>query len=193
MLEALNSLDLTILHFFNQTLASPQLDRFWLFVTQMHKSPVMLSVMASLLIWVVYIYRFDSLKLFLGLGLAIALADAIAYRGIKKNFERLRPFQNPEISESVRHVGTSHGPSFPSNHAANCFAAAVVLSWYFGRNRATFFGVAALVAISRVALGVHYPSDVLAGAILGFFVGWLVTQLMTKCMRDWNSRSISRR
>jgi undecaprenyl-diphosphatase len=95
-------------------------------------------------------------------------------------------------------VGTAHGASFPSNHAANCFAAAAVLSWYFRRWRALFYTLAGAIAISRVALGVHYPSDVLAGAILGYFVGWLVTTELAKQMRvskktkkswDWRSRS----
>ena len=98
----------------------------------------------------------------------------------------------------LRKIGTAHGPSFPSNHTANTFAAAVVLSWYFRRGRALFYTLAIAVAISRVALGVHYPSDVFAGMILGYIVGLLVTSELGKQMRvskkageswDWRSRS----
>lgn len=199
--DFLQSLDLGILKLLNVTLGSTWLDHFWLFVTQMHKSKIVMFLMLPALIGgVVYIYKWEAVKLLLALGLAIALADSIAYRGIKQVYERPRPFQNPATSQWLRQVGTAHGPSFPSNHAANCVAAAVVLAWYFSRYRYIFFGVAGIVSISRVMLGVHYPSDVLAGSILGLFVGWLVTTELAKRMRvskkasqDWSWRSLSRR
>lgn len=199
VLNFLISLDLRILKLFNVDLASPFMDSFWLFVTQMHKSKVIaIGVLPLLCAYVVYIYRWEAVKLLIALGIAVALADSISYRGIKQFVERQRPYQNPATSTWLRKVGTAHGASFPSNHAANCFAAAAVLSWYFRRWRALFYTLAGAVAISRVALGVHYPSDVLAGAILGYFVGWLVTTELAKQMRvskkikkswDWRSRS----
>lgn len=153
-----------------------------------------------LVVYLVYIYRMESVKLLIALGVAIALADSISYRGIKTYIERPRPFENPTISTWVRRVGTAHGTSFPSNHAANCFAAAVVLGWYFKRGRIAFYTLAGAVALSRISLGVHYPSDVLAGAILGYIVGLLVTSELAKRIRaskksteDWGWRVKSRR
>jgi len=194
-------LDLEILKLVNQTFNNGALDPFWLFITQMHKSKiVMIGVVPPISAWVVYIYRWEAVKLLIALGLAIALADSIAYRGIKTWVDRPRPFQNPATSSWLRRVGEAHGPSFPSNHAANTFAAAVVLSWYFRRGRYVFYTLAAAVAVSRMALGVHYPSDVLAGTILGICVGWLVTTELAKQMRvskkraeSWNWRSKSKR
>jgi undecaprenyl-diphosphatase len=63
-------------------------------------------------------------------------------------------------------------PSFPSGHAAGSFAvAAFALTLHKGAG-ACLFALAALIAISRVALGVHYPSDVAAGALVGTLIGF---------------------
>jgi len=61
--------------------------------------------------------------------------------------------------------------SFPSNHAANAFMAATILSEFFGSWRVGLFFVAALVGYSRVYLGVHFLTDVVAGAIVGILIG----------------------
>jgi undecaprenyl-diphosphatase len=57
--------------------------------------------------------------------------------------------------------------SFPSGHATTAFAAAVLLSLWHPRASGVFWTLAALVGVSRIVLGAHFPSDVLAGALLG--------------------------
>ena len=64
--------------------------------------------------------------------------------------------------------------SFPSGHATTAFAAALVLAFWYPRQAGVFMGLAVLVALSRVVLGVHFPSDVLAGALLGSGVALVV-------------------
>lgn len=64
--------------------------------------------------------------------------------------------------------------SFPSGHATTAFATAVVLALWYPRGGAVFVGLAALVGLSRIALGSHFPSDVLAGALLGSVVALAV-------------------
>jgi undecaprenyl-diphosphatase len=64
-------------------------------------------------------------------------------------------------------------PSFPSGHAAGSFAFAAFVFAVHRRAGLAFAGLAILVALSRVALGVHYPSDVVAGAFLGGVFGWM--------------------
>lgn len=66
--------------------------------------------------------------------------------------------------------------SFPSGHATTSFAGAAALGRLMGGARPTLFGAAAAMALTRPALGYHYPSDALAGAILGLAVERLVPQ-----------------
>jgi undecaprenyl-diphosphatase len=82
---------------------------------------------------------------------------------------RRRPFlTNPEQDPLV---GTPIDLSFPSGHAATSFAGATLLAWYAPRLAVPLYALAALVAWSRVYVGVHYPLDILAGAALGVAVG----------------------
>ncbi len=97
------------------------------------------------------------------------IAAAVADGGgnvLKHLIARPRPCL---VLESVRLVGSGCGGSFalPSNHALIAFSVAAVFSHYFRKAAVPMFMIAVLVALSRVYMGVHYPSDVLAGAVLG--------------------------
>jgi undecaprenyl-diphosphatase len=82
------------------------------------------------------------------------------------------PRQRPDVHTLVKEP---HSHSFPSGHAASSFACAVVLSAYAPRWRVPLYVLAALIAFSRAYVGVHYPLDVLAGALLGLGIGYGVT------------------
>ncbi len=93
--------------------------------------------------------------------------------------QRPRPCQNEALKEEVRLlVPCGSGYSFTSNHATNHFALAVffagTLGVFFKRWRWLLFLWAALVAYAQVYVGVHYPLDVAAGALLGMTIGSLV-------------------
>lgn len=103
------------------------------------------------------------------------VADLLSF-GIKAAVSRPRPFQAiPSVVPLVEHTA---GSSFPSGHAATSFAGAIVLAWLLPRLRAALIVLAALVAFSRVYVGVHYPSDVLAGAVIGATIGLLAITLV---------------
>jgi undecaprenyl-diphosphatase len=89
-------------------------------------------------------------------------------------------------------VGCGPGKSFPSSHATNNFALATILTYYFRKYRYWFYSIAALVAFSRVYVGVHYPIDISAGAILGTSVGLLFTLIATKIDKKWNLKPESK-
>lgn len=99
--------------------------------------------------------------------LAVAVTDQLVASGVKPIFHRARPF---DVLEDVRKLVGAHDWSFPSAHAANTFAAGVFLALRF-RRLAPILVLPALVAYSRVYVGVHWPSDVVAGAALGAGVG----------------------
>jgi undecaprenyl-diphosphatase len=98
--------------------------------------------------------------------LAIAAADLAAYVG-KHLVDRHRPFEH-QIGPSER----TH--SFPSGHSATAFAGATILAHYVPRYRFCLYGLAALIALSRLYNGVHYPTDVLAGSLLGAAIALLL-------------------
>jgi membrane-associated phospholipid phosphatase len=100
----------------------------------------------------------------LSVGLAAALTSVL-----KDLFERVRPaLASPEIHALVV---TPSSPSFPSGHAATAFAAAVAVGAFYPRLRLPLLGLAALVALSRIYLGVHFWLDVFAGSALGIALG----------------------
>lgn len=178
LLQWLSQIDLQILYFFNVQLASSDLDPFWIVLTNLHKVEIVRwLIIPILLAGLLYIYRQMAIRLYIALALAILLADGIAYRIIKAVVSRPRPFSNIEIATWLRKVGEAQGSSFPSNHAANMFASAVILAWFFPRGRFYFYTFAGLIAVSRIILGVHYPSDVLAGALLGIIVGNVIKKI----------------
>jgi undecaprenyl-diphosphatase len=100
-------------------------------------------------------------------ALAVWSADLLAF-GIKAAADRERPYETIPGVEPL--IGGTLGGSLPSGHAATSFAGAVVLTYFFRRAAVAFFLLAAAVAFSRVYGGVHFPSDVLAGAALGTVV-----------------------
>ena len=107
-----------------------------------------------------------------GIVLAITLADQVCASLIRPAVERLRPSNLDNSLSALTHIvngyrGGAYG--FPSCHAANSFALAVFISRLFRRKWFTAFILLWAVAnsYSRICLGVHYPGDLLAGAIVG--------------------------
>jgi undecaprenyl-diphosphatase len=106
--------------------------------------------------------------------IAVAVADWSAM-GIKALVDRDRP--PLDYAEPKTLVPVPHDASFPSGHAATSFAAATMLSFAFPRLAPALFVLAAAVAFSRVYVGVHYPLDVIGGAVLGVLVAIALRRL----------------
>jgi undecaprenyl-diphosphatase len=110
-------------------------------------------------------------------GVAVVAAGVIA-GGLKSLIARGRP---PD-SESATTVPPDS--SFPSGHTMSAFAAAVVVSAFFPRVRWLVFGLAFLVAVARLYLGVHFLLDVLAGAAVGVAIGFCAVWMARRTMRQ---------
>jgi membrane-associated phospholipid phosphatase len=102
-------------------------------------------------------------------ALSAAAAAGLTVMLLKGLFDRARP---PLVDPGLDPVGTVPGSaSFPSGHAATAFAAAVAVGVLYPRLRMPLLALAATVALSRVYLGVHFATDVLAGSLLGAAIG----------------------
>ncbi|HEY3050279.1 MAG TPA: phosphatase PAP2 family protein [Gaiellaceae bacterium] len=105
--------------------------------------------------------------IFLYVVLADLVADLLAFF-LRHVIGRERPPLRFPEPHTLVHV--PNNPSFPSGHAATSFACAATLAWLTPLPRIPLFGLAALIAFSRVYNGVHYPLDVIGGAALGVLV-----------------------
>ena len=102
--------------------------------------------------------------------------DAFCAQILKPWIGRIRP--SHEIVDQINLlVGKGGKWSFPSNHAANSFAAATVLSYFYERFKIASYSLAFLIALSRIYVGVHYPGDIIAGGMIGYTLAWTILSL----------------
>lgn len=115
--------------------------------------------------------------------LAAAVATELVYYGLKYMVARPRPFETMEqVRVIFEHPQTA---SFPSGHATMAFMSAFLLHRLYGRKLTFVYLIAGLIAFSRIYIGVHYPSDVIAGAVLGLVLGYAMISIASH--RRWEA------
>lgn len=183
MLEFLNNLDTSLFLRLN-SFHSPFWDKTMWFISGKYE---WIPLYGVLLAWVIYKFKWKSIWIILTIAVLITLADQISTEVFKKGIERLRPTHNPEIRDLVHIVNDYRGGmyGFVSSHAANSFAVAIFFSlvmklrWF----SCSIITWAALVSYSRIYLGVHYPGDILGGALLGIALAFLTHYFLRLFLR----------
>lgn len=167
-MDFLYSIDLSIFYFFNHTLSSGFLDKFFSVITNVNSWYIAYVI----LLGISFSKGGTKGKLaVLGIILLIIVTDQTGYRLLKEYFARPRPCN--ALTDVLTPLGCTGSFSFPSNHALNNFAAAMFFYRLFPKLKWVLFITASLVAISRVYLGLHYPSDIFGGAVIGIVFGYL--------------------
>jgi len=177
MLEKIEELDRQLFLFLNG-LHAEWLDVLMYWITYKY---TWFPVYALLIAIVVIKYKWKGALIMVSVVAAVGLADQLTSGFMKPYFGRLRPCHEPDISSIINIVAGCGGRfGFASSHASTTFALATAL-WLLLKDWSRWFvwGFlwAAIVAYSRVYVGVHYPADITVGAVGGMLCGWLVVQL----------------
>jgi len=106
--------------------------------------------------------------------LALSLTYTMASGVVKPAVGRARPHQSGVVAARTVEAAPPSSYSFPSGHAATAVAGALAGARLVPAASPVLWGLATLIALSRIYVGVHYPSDVLAGALLGVLCAYLV-------------------
>ena len=173
------SLDVALFRFINGTLSNPVFDRLMPFASGNAFFVPAVFLIAIALIWKGGTRGRICLLLIV---LTVAIGDGWICKTLKEAIARPRPFL--EIEDARLLLGKGKSFSMPSSHAANWFSVAMVTFIYYRRSWRFMLPLAFLVGFSRIYNGVHYPSDVLAGAILGAGYGVAVV-LLANVVWNW--------
>lgn len=177
MYEAILSVDLAILSQLNAMQPTAVWDPIMIFLSG--KLPWIFVAVGWLAI-ILYTKNKKALRIFLVVLVAVGLADLIAAYLLKPLIDRLRPCWVYEWIRSADGCGGKF--SFPSNHATNAMTiAAAVTLWVNRKIGAFLIFLAVAIGLSRVYLGVHYPSDIVGG----FVFGWLVVVALNPLVNDF--------
>ena len=183
LLESLKDIDINLFIYLNG-LGTPAWDGFWNFVT--HRF-TWFPVYFLLLYIIYYLSGFKGLLYYLiAVGILILMVDQTTYYWFKAVFQRPRP-SNPEsgIADIIRITGSPGGRwGFISAHASNTFAIAVFLGYQLNK----VFKYSALIltiwaifiSYSRIYVGVHYPGDLICGAIWGSSIAFTLLWVLSK-------------
>jgi len=170
--------ELKFMSWINEWWSSPVLDQLipWFTYLGSHIAVILFIILS----WILTKQR----KVLYRLTLLYGIQSAFIY-GLKYLIQRQRPLLFLEMASKLsKGPGEILDPSFPSGHAVYAFMMATLLTTWFPRYRVAFFILAGLIAWTRIYLGLHYPTDVIAGALLGYGITKLLCYWNLVSMRD---------
>lgn len=170
-MEQLSLLELKILDFIQANFQCRFLDVFFSTVTKLADSGIFWILLA-----VIFLFFKKTRKTGLMMGVALLCGLIVGNLTLKPLIGRIRPYDlNPGVSLLIDKL---HDYSFPSGHTLSSFEEATVLLIRDKRFGIPAIILAAIIALSRLYLYVHYPTDVLAGAVLGITFGILAVSIV---------------
>ncbi len=178
MIDFLKSVDRSVFLFFNSSCSNKVFDAFYTAITDKY-----FWIIPLMLVLILYIKKFKKKTIapILLTIIAIAIADPFASYILKPFFGRLRPCNPENLIEGAKYLlGNKTSFSFPSNHAVNVFAFCTVFCYFHPNKKVIFILIAVNIAFSRIYTGVHFPADVIAGALFGYLVSHLLLRAYNK-------------
>ena len=191
MIDFLLKIDSFLFYFINSTLSNPIFDIIFVPFHKPQEQWILIFFVLLVLISYIYKYSKKALLVIIFLIFGIIITDQIG-RAIKNLELRKRPYITEEYVNISNKIDIkkdqnnnyketeSSRKSFPSNHSANIFFISFFLYYIYPNKKKYFIALALLVSISRVYVGVHYPADIIAGAILGIIISYLIIKILNK-------------
>ena len=176
MLDFFQSVDMNLIKWIHQYFSNTLFDIFMPIITNKKNWTLPIIV----LIFLLGFFSGPRGKIALTvLIISLSFTDAICAQILKPFFERIRP---SHLNLEEVNLLTSKGGkwSMPSNHAANMFSLAIVLSYFYKKYKPLLFLLAILISFSRVYVGVHFPGDVIVGGFIGVFISSIILILWGK-------------
>lgn len=179
LFDKILQVDYRLMVWVNKDLSSPLLDVLTLF---MRESIFHIPIYVFIIVFAFMQIGKTAWWWILGGITLISISDLLSSFFIKSYFNRPRPCRDPSMMYQINVLAKYCGAngSFTSSHAMNHFAFATYVYFTFKRFSSYFsllFIWAAFISFSQVYVGVHYPSDVLCGGLLGFGFGWIAARL----------------
>lgn len=164
ILSFLQQTDLSVLFFINHQLVNPVFD--FLFST-----PHLYVFWGFVMGFFFFIKKDKKLVL---LMIAAFLVSSLTVIAVKDLVHRERPYQVLDVRQLIPE---ENNKSFPSNHAQLSFALSTIVFYFYRRTGLVLFLLSLLIGMGRIYVGVHYPSDVLGGAVIGVLFAVMILRV----------------